>query len=133
MLYTQEFYEIAKARLNSGGVLVTQSGPAGLLNYTECFTTIFKTLSTLFAHTTAVQVHIPAFQTLWGFTIASDSHFPNVSEREVDDQIASRLSSPLKYYDGVSHLNLLALPKFQRDGLRSEDRINKDSDPVFML
>ena len=51
----------------------------------------------------------------------------------MDDQIASRLSSPLKYYDGVSHLNLLALPKFQRDGLRSEDRINKDSNPVFML
>ena len=96
-------------------------------------TTIFKTLGTLFAYTTAVQVHIPAFQTLWGFTIASDNPFPNVSEREVDDQITSRLSSPLKYYDGVSHLNLLALPKFQRDGLGSEDRINRDSDPVFML
>ena len=133
LLYTQEFYEIAKARLNSGGVLVTQSGPAGLLNYTECFTTIFKTLSTLFAHTTPVQVHIPAFQTLWGFTIASDNPFHDVSEREVDDQISSRLSSPLKYYDGVSHTNLLALPKFQRDGLESEVRVNKDSDPVFML
>ena len=44
LLYTQEFYAIAKSRLNPGGVLVTQSGPAGLLNYTECFTTIFKTL-----------------------------------------------------------------------------------------
>ena len=76
LLYTQEFYAIAKARLNQGGVLVTQSGPAGLLNYTECFTTIFNTLGTLFSHTTAAQVHIPAFQTLWGFTIASDIPFP---------------------------------------------------------
>ena len=84
MLYTQEFYAIAKARLNPGGVLVTQSGPAGLLNYTECFTTIFNTLSTLFAHTTATQVHIPAFQTLWGFTIASDIPFPGISEDDVD-------------------------------------------------
>ncbi len=133
LLYTQEFYAIAKARLNPGGVLVTQSGPAGLLNYTECFTTIFNTLDTLFAHTTAVQVHIPAFQTLWGFTIASDTPFPGNSEDEVDAQIASRLVNPLKYYDGVSHKNMLALPKFQREGLANEDRINKDSDPVFML
>ena len=57
LLYTQEFYAIAKARLNPGGVLVTQSGPAGLLNYTECFTTIFNTLSTLFAHTLSL-IHI---------------------------------------------------------------------------
>ena len=133
LLYTQEFYEIAKARLNPDGVLVTQSGPAGLLNYTECFTTIFKTLGTVFAHSTAVQVHIPAFQTLRGFTIASDSRFPKASEKEVDDQIISRLSSPLKYYDGVGHCNLLALPKFLRDGLESEDRINKDVAPVFMV
>ncbi|MEC9272855.1 MAG: polyamine aminopropyltransferase [Chloroflexota bacterium] len=133
LLYTQEFYTIAKARLNPGGVLVTQSGPAGLLNYTECFTTIFNTLGTVFDHTTATQVHIPAFQTLWGFTIASDTPFPEASEDEVDAQIASRLASTLKYYDGVSHRNMLALPKFQREGLESEDRINKDSDPVFML
>ena len=133
LLYTQEFYAIAKARLNPGGVLVTQSGPAGLLNYTECFTTIFNTLGTLFDHTTAIQVHIPAFQTLWGFTIASDTPFPEASEDDVDAQIASRLASTLKYYDGVSHRNMLALPKFQREGLESEDRINKDSDPVFML
>ena len=133
LLYTQEFYAIAKSRLNPGGVLVTQSGPAGLLNYTECFTTIFKTLGTIFAYTTAVQVHIPAFQTLWGFTIASDNPFPEGSEKDVDDQVTDRLSSALRYYDGVSHRNLLALPKFQRDGLKSEDRINRDSDPVFML
>ena len=133
LLYTQEFYAIAKARLNQGGVLVTQSGPAGLLNYTECFTTIFNTLGTLFSHTTAAQVHIPAFQTLWGFTIASDMPFPETSEDDVDSQIANRLAGPLKYYDGVSHRNMLALPKFQREGLERENRINRDSDPVFML
>lgn len=133
LLYTQEFYALAKARLNPEGVLVTQSGPAGLLNYTECFTTIFNTLGTLFAHTKAAQVHIPAFQTLWGFTIASDSSFSEVSEDNLDVELAARLSNPLNYYDGVSHRNMFALPKFQRDGLQSEQRINKDADPVFML
>ncbi len=133
LLYTREFYAIAKARLNPGGVLVTQSGPAGLLNFTECFTTIFNTLGTIFAHTKAVQVHIPAFQTLWGFTIASDTPFPQVSEEGIDAEVARRLSKPLKYYDGESHRNMFALPKFQREGFKSEKRVNRDADPVFML
>jgi spermidine synthase len=133
LLYTQEFYAIAKARLNPGGVLVTQSGPVGFLSYTECFTTIFNTLGTLFSHTKAAQVHIPAFQTLWGFTIASDTPFPETSEDAVDAEAARRLSNPLKYYDGESHRNMFALPKFQRDGLKSETRINRDDDPVYMI
>ena len=133
LLYTQEFYSIAKARLNPGGVLVTQSGPAGLLNFTECFTTIFNTLGTIFAHTKAAQVHIPAFQTLWGFTIASDTPFPKASEEVIDADLERRLSKKLKYYDGESHCNMFALPKFQRDGLKSEKRVNRDADPVFML
>jgi hypothetical protein len=39
----------------------------------------------------------------------------------------------LKYYDGESHRNMFALPKFQRDGLKSETRINRDDDPVYMI
>ena len=133
LLYTQEFYAIAKSRLNPGGVLVTQSGPAGLLSFTECFTTILNTLSTLFAHTKAAQVHVPAFETLWGFTIASDSPLPQVSEEALDAEITRRLSKPLKYYDGESHRNMFALTRFQREGLKSENRVNRDADPVFML
>ena len=133
LLYTQEFYALAKAGLNSGGVLVTQSGPAGLLSFTECFTTIFNTLGTLFDHIKAVQVHVPAFQTLWGFTIVSDTAFPEVSEDDAELELARRLSKKLKYLDGVSYSNMHSLLKFQRDGLRTEKRINKDSDPVFMI
>ena len=133
LLYTQEFYALAKARWNSGGVLVTQSGPAGLLSFKECFTTIFNTLGTLFDHIKAGQVHVPAVQTLWGFTIVSDTAFPEVSEDDAESELARRLSKKLKYLDGVSYSNMHSLLKFQRDGLRTEKRINKDSDPVFMI
>ena len=133
LLYTQEFYALAKARLNPDGVLVTQSGPAGLLSFTECFTTIFNTLSSLFENTKAVQVHVPAFQTLWGFTIASDTAFQRPSEHEVEAELARRLPKQLKYYDGESHRSMHALSKFQREGLKTETRINKDSDPVYMI
>ena len=49
-LYTQEFYQLVKRKLNPGGVFVTQSGPGGLLNHTECFTAIHNTLESEFEH-----------------------------------------------------------------------------------
>lgn len=133
LLYTDEFYRIAKARLNPGGVLVTQSGPAGLTHHQECFTTIYNTLSEVFAHTAAAQVHVPAFQTLWGFTIASDSALPQPTDDELDSAIARRINKELRHYDGETHRGMFALPKYLRQGMAEETRINRDDAPVFMI
>ena len=133
LLYTEEFYRIAKSRLNPGGILVTQSGPAGLPNHQECFTTIYHTLSRVFAHAAAAQVHVPAFQTLWGITIASDTPLPLRPESEIDAAIAQRINKPLRHYDGETHRGMFALPKFLRQGIEAETRINRDDHPVFMV
>ena len=133
LLYTEEFYRIAKARMTHDGILVTQSGPAGLLSHQECFTTIYNTLTGVFNHTAATQVHIPAFQTLWGLTLASDSPFPDLTNRQIDENIAQRIGKPLKFYDSETHRNLFALPKYLRESFRRESRVNRDADPVFMV
>ena len=132
LLYTDEFYRIAKSRLNPGGILVTQSGPAGLLSYEECFTTIYNTLSNVFAHTAAAQVHVPAFETLWGFTLASDSPLLQTPEESIDGLLSARVKKELKHYDAETHRGMFALPKHLRNGFRSETRINRDATPVFM-
>ena len=132
LLYTDEFYRIAKARLNAGGVLVTQSGPAGLPNHQECFTTIYHTLSGVFTHTAAAQVHVPAFQTLWGFTLASDAPLLQQREDEIEAAIARRISKELRHYDAETHRGMFAKPKYLRQGLENELRINRDAHPVFM-
>ena len=132
LLYTEEYYRIAKAKLNPGGILVTQSGPAGLLSYQECFTTIHNTLANVFSHITPAQVHIPAFQTLWGFTLASDAPMVLPSDEQVDRLLAERVAKELSFYDGESHRGMFALPKFLRAGFQQEGRINRDADPVFM-
>jgi spermidine synthase len=133
LLYTDEFYRIAKARLNPGGVLVTQSGPAGLTNCQECFSTIFNTLGGVFAHAAAAQVHVPAFETIWGFTIASDVPLFLVSENAIDETLAERVGKDLKHYDAETHRGMFALPKYLRQALRAETRINRDAAPVFMV
>ena len=133
LLYTGEFYGMAKSRLNPGGILVTQSGPAGLPNHQECFTTIFHTLSEVFSHAAAAQVHVPAFQTLWGFTIASDAPLPQRPESDIDATISQRVNKTLRHYDGETHRGMFALPKFLREGIAAETRINRDDHPVFMI
>jgi spermidine synthase len=132
LLYTDEFYRIAKARLNPGGILVTQSGPAGLLSYEECFTTIYNTLGNVFGHTAAAQVHVPAFETLWGFTLASDSPLLQTPEENIDESLSSRVNKDLKHYDAETHRGMFALPKHLRNGIKAETRINRDATPVFM-
>jgi spermidine synthase len=132
LLYTQEYYNIVKSRLKPGGILVTQSGPAGLISHQECFTTIYRTLSSIFADTGLYQVHIPAFQTLWGFSLASDSELPKLSADQVDRLVSERLGRKLAFYDGESHLSMFNLPKFIRRSVAEETRINRDDSPVFM-
>ncbi|PKB79143.1 MAG: spermidine synthase [SAR202 cluster bacterium Io17-Chloro-G9] len=133
LLYTEEYYKIAKARLNQGGILVTQAGPAGLLSHQECFTTIYKTLATAFNHVVPLHAHVPAFQTLWGFTMASDQPFPSPTEDEINGLISQRITKELGFYDGETHRNMSSLPKFLRNGIREEGRINRDAEPVFMV
>ena len=133
LLYTEEYYEIARARLNPGGILVTQSGPAGFLSLRECFTTIYTTLESIFTHSVPYQVHIPSFITLWGFAVASDSPLPDLDLAAVDRCLQERVAKTLRHYDGQSHEAMFALPRHIRDGIAGETRINRDDSPVFMV
>ena len=134
LLYTEEYYQIAKSKLKPNGILVTQSGPAGLLSYQECFTTIFNTLSQVFDNAGPYHVHVPSFQTLWGFTLASDSDLTlHVDTNDFDAVLSDRLNKLLRFYDYITHRNMFALPRFLRDGMRDEKRTNTDLDPVFMV
>ena len=133
LLYTEEFYRIAKARMSPDSILVTQSGPAGLLSHQECFTTIYNTLTGTFNHTAPAQVHVPAFQTLWGLILASDSPLPDMPDYQIDGLIAQRIDKDLRFYDGETHRNLFALPKYLRESIRRECRVNRDASPVFMV
>lgn len=133
LLYTEEYYNIVRARLKPGGILATQSGPAGYLSLRECFTAIYKTLASVFANALPYQAHVPSFITLWGFSIASDAALVPLAPEEVDRRIAARLARPLRHYDGESHAAMFALPRHIRDGVAEETRINRDAAPVFMV
>ena len=131
LLYTEEYYRIAKAKLNPGGVLVTQSGPSGLLALEECFTTIHNTLKGVFQHAVPWQVHVPAFHILWGFNLASDARLE--APADIDAVASQRLNKALRFYDTETHATMFNLPRYMRESIAGETRVNRDDSPVFMV
>ena len=129
LLYTQEFYSLTKRRLNPGGLIVTQSGPSGPLNYTEVFTAIHRTIGSVFPATAACQAHVPSFGLLWGFIIAGDD-INALPAQEIDQRIQQRVTRDLRYYDGAAHSGMFTLPKYLRRGLAEESRLITKSQPV---
>ena len=136
-LYTREFYELVAKKLNPGGVLVTQSGPAGLMNHLECFGAIHQTLAAAYKHVLPYSVSIPSFGSDWGFNVATNVAVDAAGIRaqkaeDTDAAIAAKIATPLKHYDGGSHLCMFNLIKTVREGVASEKRVITEANPVFM-
>ncbi len=132
LLYTQEFYELVKDKLNIEGIMCVQSGAAGWTNF-QNFTAIINTLKRVFKIVCPYQAYVPSFVDLWGFATASQSIKPTeLSPADIDRRISARLSKRLKSYDGVTHQSLFALPKHLRHQLAVSRRIITDQKPVFV-
>ncbi len=132
-LYTQEFYRMALGKLNPGGVLVTQSGPAGPFNHAEGFTVIVRTLGSVFPRVYPYSQFVPAFATPWGFSLATTRETPwDPSPEELDHLIQQRLGRTLRFYDGLTHRAMFSLPTYLRRGLEQEHRLATDDNPIFI-
>eukprot|EP01101_Sappina_pedata_P011742 TRINITY_DN7939_c1_g1_i1.p1 TRINITY_DN7939_c1_g1~~TRINITY_DN7939_c1_g1_i1.p1 ORF type:complete len:330 (-),score=174.25 TRINITY_DN7939_c1_g1_i1:122-1081(-) len=140
LLYTQKFYTMLKTRLNVGGLVITQSGPGGPTSYSECFTPIYTTLSSVFGAVRPYCYYIPSFGDCNGFNIAAvDDGSESVatvakipSPEFIDARIAERFGaeSPFQFFDGVALQGLFSVPKFIRKALVDEKRIITEENPL---
>lgn len=136
LLYTEKFYKMCMDRLNSGGFLVTQSGPAGVLSHNQVFSAINKTLRNVFPAVFGYGVHIPSFMDRWGFNLAAtDPNFNpfNLKEDEVDTRlVALGPLNELKFLDGPMYKALFILPKCIKATLATEDRVITEEAPLVI-
>ena len=149
-LYTKEFYDYAITKLNPGGVLVTQSGPGSVLNSTECFAAIHKTLATSFKHVLPYTVDIPSFGSNWAFNMAFNDD-AKLAQRAaaagMADAVAEfNLTQPaaeltaafdaingeMQFMDSTTYRGVMGVPLTVRKALAAEDRIITKENPVFM-
>ncbi len=134
LLFTQEFYSLLRDRLNPGGIMVAQSGPTGPAFYEQCFSAVANTIGSVFPKVILSEAFIPSFGTTWGFVIGSlDSDPAELSLDEVDARVASRISTELRFFDGVTLRGMLSVPKFLRRAVAEESRIITKADPLFVV
>lgn len=136
-LYTLEFYQYCATKLNPGGILVTQSGPGGLITHLECFGAIYQTLKRAFNVAVPYAVTIPSFGSDWAFTMATNvavdaKQLKKQDPDATDAAVAAKINGALRHYDGDSHLHMFNLIKTVRDGIEGETRVITIANPVFM-
>jgi thermospermine synthase len=139
-LYTVEFYTICSKKLNSNGVLVTQSGSASIREVIAnspigVFSPVYNTLKQVFTKVSAYTTFIPTFCSEWGWTIAFKN--PDAQDivtcKDIDAKLkAAKLDSQLKFYDQITHDRMFALAKSIRKVLNEETRIINLANPLFM-
>ncbi len=130
LLYTQEFYDIVKQRLQPDGIMSVQAESADWVEL-QNFTAIVSTLNSVFSVVRPYQAHIPSFLGLWGFVSASESLAPTkLAPEEVDARISARLSKELKSYDGLTHQAMFTIPKHIRHQLATTKKVITDEEPI---
>ena len=134
LLYTQEFYRLARQRLNDGGLMVVQAGPCGPLNYQEVFTAVHHTIGTVFPTVAPYRVYIPSFGSAWGFILAGEQMDPTaLSPAQIEAILADRLTRTLRFYDSHTHQGLFSLPKYLREGMAGEQRLITRDNPLYAV
>lgn len=132
LLYTREFYQIARERLTDNGVMAVQAGPTSLTDLLN-FTAVNNTLHSVFPVVSPYKADIPSFGGPWGFCAASLRADPGrLSPGEVDRRLANRSRRALRFYDGLTHRGMFCLPRYIREALIGQHRLITDKDPLYL-
>ena len=133
LLFTREFYELARGKLRPQGVLVAQAGHTGPAYMEQCFASVAHTMGTVFPTAYIYEAFIPCFGSTWGFVMGSIGPDPLALDgNAVDSVLSKRLSKPLRYYDGVTHRGMFSPPKYLREKVASESRIITRDNPLYV-
>jgi spermidine synthase len=132
LLYTREFYHIVRDRLTNNGIIVVQAGSASLTELLN-FTAVNNTLKSVFPTVYPYTIDVPCFGGPWGFCLASlKPDLTLLPPSEVDNRIAAKSLTGLKFYDGLTHQGMFSLPKYIRDTMTSQQRLITDKEPLYM-
>jgi len=129
-LYTTEFYEMLKNKMNPGGIFVTQSGQSGIKAHGLVFSPINRTLKAVFPSVFPYTQAVYSFMDEWGWNMgfkeelaSADAAPASLSVEEVDKRIEARIEGELQFLDGECWRGIWALSKKHRKTLAAETTI----------
>ena len=118
VLFTREFYASCKARLNAGGILVTQNGIPFM--HPDPVRSSSASFKALFDHHGMYQITVPGFAggpMALGFATDNPAVFsPELSDLETR---FAKLGGPFRYYNPRVHLGAFGLPSYFADLISS--------------
>jgi spermidine synthase len=129
MLFTKEFYQMVKTKLNPGGILAVQAGGFSL-DYLSIHAAIRNTMTLAFESVRSYHTFIPSFDCSWGYIIAGLEPGQFAVGREEIDRRLGAIADQLRFYDGETHEGMFCLPKDIRRALKEDPTIIEDGKPV---
>lgn len=112
-LYTQEFFASCRRVLNPGGAMSLHVGSP--ISRPDRVRDNVVNLKKVFRIVRPYLVYIPLYGSLWGMACVSDSLDPvALAPEEVERVLKDRRIADLRYYNGLTHQAVFALPNFVR-------------------
>lgn len=131
MLFTVEFYELLKHRLNPGGLMAMQAGMI-LLTHHKMHPVVHNTVKQVFKHTRSYRNYIPGFMLNFGFIVASDAvDITGLSEGILETRIVER-GLALRHLDAAFTEAMFVLPKDLKEAIAAEKMVSRDSQPFWL-
>lgn len=126
-LFTREFYQKIYEILKEDGILSVQAGSTDPF-YCQFFSSIAKTLETVFPIVRPYWTFVFSFRMPWGFVCASKKYDPlKIDEREIKERMEERgVNSQRFYHEGI-HRALFSLPLYLIENIESASIITKDN------
>lgn len=116
-LYTPNFHARLKAVLCPRAMLSMHLGSAQF--HLERAAALLRGLRASFAKVDVMSAYVPLYGSLWLMALASDAlDAASLFKHDIEERLAARGVSSLRYYDAALHPALFALPRGLRDALR---------------
>jgi spermidine synthase len=131
-LFTREFYELVAARLSPGGALAVQAESTDI-GVWDAHLAVIHTVRQVFRHVAPYRAHVPSFSESWGFLVASQTTAAETLDPAVvDARLAAAGLAGLRFYDGITHQALFAVPRPLRVAQAAWTRAITDAEPVVL-
>ncbi|GIW24872.1 polyamine aminopropyltransferase [Meiothermus sp.] len=131
MLFTVEFYELIKRRLNPGGLMAMQAGMI-LLTHHKMHPVVHHTVKQVFRHTRSYRNYIPGFMLNFGFIVASDAvDITGLSEGVLEARILERKLT-LRHLEAPFIEAMFVLPKDLKEAIAAEKMVSRDAEPFWL-
>lgn len=129
-VYTKEFYQFCRDRLDAQGIL-------GLHNdspffYPQAFNVISKTLDAVFPHKHQYLTYIPGYMLDFAFSVCSASPLPEIGPETIRQRLVQRGVGELLYYGPAMHAPLAVLPGYAAKILETPCPVSTDADPYVL-